>query len=388
MSFSIRDEDRKKVHLRIAKPHSPVEVLKTLFGKDLPLNRVWSIQCNPEFGTNYHGYVGRSDKNAMQWIFLNHRPICCPLILRLIKIAFKERLSLFSDQKSNALDPHDKNTFILFFLTFSQKEFTFVTENGKRCIMFHDMQKILNTIKNCVFKCLAEKATVTPHLHKMQLLKRIYLKSENSVFSNDINGYHRRKNVTPSLIRNKVVMIERRKTTSRIVTNYFNKQHRDNNIGSVKYYMDKKNNVLSSIDCQITSIKRTNLGEDNAIKKMPNGDARVQGNSMNIDITDNSVKSDKADNCHDGNNNNFTDMISPLSEWSNWTYYTNNKKCNPTRNVNDMFSENNIRSREFFESDNQFDFLPRKLYGLLHRRHIKLTNVKCFNSPDDTIPCK
>ncbi|XP_018302163.1 DNA mismatch repair protein Mlh3 [Mycetomoellerius zeteki] len=217
VSFSIRDEEQKKVVLRIAKPHNSIEVLRTLVGKDLPLNHVWSIQCGPERNSNYHGYVGLSDKNAMQWIFLNHRPIYCPLILKLIKIVFKEKLNLFSDQKSNARDPYDENVFILFFLTFSQKEFMRVTENGK-------------------------------------------------------SNYH------------------------------------------------------------------------------------------------------------------TINMISPLSEWSNWTYYTNNKKRDTTRNIN-IFPENDIRSRQFFErNNNQFDFLPRKLHGLLQHRHVKLTNVKCFNSPNDTIP--
>ncbi|XP_024876264.1 uncharacterized protein LOC112457442 [Temnothorax curvispinosus] len=375
VSFSIRDDDRKKVVLRIAKPHSSVEVLRTLFGKDLPLNRVWSVQCSPEFIANYHGYVGLSDKNAMQWIFLNHRPICCPLILRLIKIAFKERLNLFSDQESNARDPYDKNMFILFFLTFSQKEFTFVTENGERYIMFYDMQKILNTIKNCAFKCLAEEAAVsavTPYLCKTQLLKQIYLKSKRSVFSCNING---RKNVSSLVIRNKVVMtgFKRKKISPTIITDSFNKQHRDDNVES------RRNNVLNSIHCRIASI--TNLCE--VVEKVHNDVDKVQGSSMNL--TDNCTKSDKTYNYYNDSNNNCINMISPLSEWSNWTYYTNNKKRDSARNMNNTFSENDIRSRQFIESNNQFDFLPRKLYGL-QRYNVKLTNVKCFNSPNDTIP--
>lgn len=387
MSFSIRDEDRKKVVLRIAKPHSSVEVLRTLFGKDLPLNRVWSIQCGSEFSANYHGYVGLSDKNAMQWIFLNHRPICCPLILRLIKVAFKERLNLFSDQESNAHDPYDKNMFILFFLTFSQKEFTFVTESEKRYIMFYDMQKILNTIKNCVFKCLAaEKAAnfVTLHLRRTHLLKRMYLKSEKSVFS--IDG---RKNVTSSMRGNKVVMIglKKRKITSTIITNYLKKQHRDDNIESIKYCLNKKNNVLNDIHYQIASIKHTNMYENKTVKEIHDKN-KVQGSPMNFGITDKSIKSDNAPNYHDDNNNNFNiNMISPLSEWSNWTYYTNDKKRDPAKTMSNIFPENDVRSRQFIKSNNQFDFLPRKLYGLLRRR-VKLTNVKCFSSPNGTIPCK
>lgn len=379
VSFSIRDEDRKRVVLRIARPHSPIGVLGTLLGKDLPSSRVWSIQCGPEFGARYHGYVGLSDKGAMQWIFLNHRPICCPLILRLIKIAFEERLNLSSDRESR-----DRNMFILFFLTFSRKEFTFVTETGRSYITFYDMQKILNAIKTCAFKRLAENATVSapiPYSCKTQLL-RIYLKSEKSVSSN-VNG---RKNVTSSLIENRVTIgFKGGETTSAIVTDHVDTQHRDNNTESIKCYMDKKNNVLNSTRCQITSMKHANLCEEKAVKKTHNGDDKVRGSSMN-DVARNSIKSDKAYNNHD--NNNFVDMITPLSEWSNWTYHTNNKTRDPTRNTNNVISENDIRSRLFYESNNQFDFLPRKLHGLLHRRHVKLTNVKCFDSPNDTVPCK
>ncbi|EGI59690.1 hypothetical protein G5I_12092 [Acromyrmex echinatior] len=383
VSFSIRDDERKKVVLRIAKPHNSIEVLRTLVGKDLPLNHVWSIQCGSERNSNYHGYVGLSDKNAMQWIFLNHRLIYCPLILKLIKIVFEEKLNLFSDQKSNARDPYDENVFILFFLTFSQKEFT--RENGK--IMFHDMQKVLNTVKNCAFQCLADKATVsviTPYLCKMRLLKQMYLKTEQFVFANDIN---RCKNVTPSMMKSRMIMFERRKITSTITSsNYFNKQHRGDNIETASCYIHKENNdVLNSIRYQIdlTSVKRANY-ENKAMKKMHNDIYKTQGNSMNFDIANNSIKPNTI-YCDSNNNNHTINMISPLSEWSNWTYYTNNKKRDTTRNI---FPENDEHFRQFFErNNNQFDFLPRKLYGLLQHHHVKLTNVKCFNSPNDTIPC-
>ncbi|XP_011165155.3 DNA mismatch repair protein Mlh3 [Solenopsis invicta] len=375
VSFSIRDEEQKKVVLRIAKPHSPVEVLKTLFGKDLPLNHVWSIQCSPECNTNYHGYVGLSDKNAMQWIFLNHRPIYCPLILKLIQIAFKERFNL----SSNALDLCEKNIFILFFLTFSEKEFTFVIENEKRCIMFYDMQKILNPIKNCIFKSLAEEATVsaiTPYLCKTQMLKRIHLRREKSIFNN-ING---RKNVTFSIIKNKIVTIgfKKRNITSTIVSsNYFNKQHNtDDNIETVKHYIDKKHNILSNIHQTKVTIKHMNLCVDDGIKKMHNNNDETQGSSRNLRITDNLVKSDEVSNYRNDNSNNFVNMISPLSEWSNWTYYTNNKKRDSTRNMIDIHPKIDMH---------QFNVLPRKLYGFLQHRHVKLTNVKSFDSPNDTI---
>ena len=124
--------------------------------------------------------------------------------------------------------------------------------------------------------------------------------------------------------------------------------------------------------------------ENKAMKKMHNDIYKMQENSMNFDIANNSIKSDII-YCDSNNNNHTINMISPLSEWSNWTYYTNNKK----RDTRNIFPENDICFRQFFErNNNQFDFLPRKLYGLLQHRHVKLTNVKYFNSPNDTIPCK
>ncbi|XP_011631709.1 uncharacterized protein LOC105423610 [Pogonomyrmex barbatus] len=363
-------------------------VLRILFGRDLSLHRVWTIQCNSEYSTNYYGYMGLSDKNAVQWIFLNHKPIRCPLILKLIKVAFKEKLGLSSNRESNAPDSYDKNMFILLFLTFSQKEFTYVTENAKCYVMFYDIQKILNTVKNCTFECLAEEATisflpvVTPYLHKTPFLRQTYTKEiERSVFNNNING------------RKKIVMIKRKKITSTIVTDCFNKQHnRSDNVKTINYYTDKKNGILSSLHCRTnitckrTSVKYKNFGE--ARKKVHNNVDNAQTSFINFDITDNFnfPKSDKAHDYRNDNNNDSANMISPLSEWSNWTYYTKKGKGEAMRNSHDILSENNARIQRLFEFKNQFDFLPRKLHGLLQHRHVKLTNVKCFNSPNDTIP--
>ncbi|XP_014468583.1 PREDICTED: DNA mismatch repair protein Mlh3-like [Dinoponera quadriceps] len=155
VSFSIRDEEQRRVALRIAKPHCPIDILRALFGKNLPLNRIWSIRCSAKYNTKYHGYIGLSEKNAMQCIFLNHRLISCSFILKLIIDDFKKCLDVSFRSKFN-----DKNIFILFFLTLKKHEFTFTTENGKKLLMFHDMQKILNSIKACAFKCTTEGITV------------------------------------------------------------------------------------------------------------------------------------------------------------------------------------------------------------------------------------
>lgn len=346
MSFSIRDEERSKVVLRIAKPHSSIAILKTLFGKDLPSNHIWFIQCNSEYNTDYHGYIGISNSNATQWIFLNYRPIHCPFILKLIKVAFKEELNLSFDQKSNAKEIHDENIFVLLFLTFPENKFLFITENGKRHVVFYDTQQILNNIKNCVFKCLSKDFTssATPYSCKTHLLKQIYLKSEKSVFNNNIN--ERNKKSTSLIRESEIVRIDfkRKKITSTIVTNY------------------SMHETCSDVD------KRQRIFTSRA-------------------ITNDSAESNKTNNSHNYyncNNNDSANIISPLSEWSNWTYCTNIKEHCSVRNM----CNTSKSAQQIFKCIRQFDFLPRKLYNFLQYRHIKLTDVKRFNSPNSAFSCK
>lgn len=349
------------------------------------------IQCNSEYNTNCHGYVGLSEKNdATQCIFLNHRPIRCPLILKLIRIGFKESLDFSLYPALGAPDLRDKNIFILFFLTFPQTEYAFVNENGKRFVMFSDLQKILNNIKHCTFKHFTEKTIVrnsTAYLYEAPLLKETYVKSERSILNNSISKH--KKNVTSLTKKHKIVMISVKR--EKIVTNYSSKQH--NEIFDVKTnncYIKKGNNTLNNTHCQvdIVSAKCTKSSEDKVTEKTYNDIDKVQANSADLAITNNFPESNKL--CHflNSNDNDFVNIISPLSEWSNWTYCTKNKEHESVKNIYDMFSKNGIRYQQFSEYTKQFDFLPRKLHGLLQHRRAKLTNVNCFNSPNSTISRK
>lgn len=386
MSFSIRDEERRKVVLRIAKPHSPIQVLRTFFGKSLSLNHLWLIQCRSE--SNMNGYIGLWDKNVTQWIFLNHRLIYCPFILKLIKIAFENRNDLSSNRESNAQDLHDKNLFILLFFTLSPREFTFFNENGKRHVIFYDMQKILSNIKNCMFKCLTEETTICAatlsDLCETQPLKQIYLKAEGSIFDNNINGYN--KNVI-SLKEKKVVTVglKRKRITSTIVTN--KRHNKESNNMKIINCAEEENNV-SNNQIDIASTKHTNLCKNKITKKMHNDNDRTSAIFTNLVATNDFVESRKTCNYHNDNDNDVGNMISPLSEWSNWSYYTNNRERNSAKNVSDKFSKKDIRFQRLFNYTDQFDFLPRKLHGLLRHRHVKLTNMKCINSPNNTISRK
>ncbi|XP_032677525.1 DNA mismatch repair protein Mlh3-like isoform X2 [Odontomachus brunneus] len=371
VSFSIRDEEQERVVMRIAKPHSPIDVLRTLFGKNLPMNHIWSIQCDAKYNTNYHGYVGLSDKNAMQYIFLNYRLINCSSILKLIIAGFKKNLDLSFYQKFNAQSLQDENIFILLFITLTQDEFAFITENGKKLLMFRDMQKILNSIKTWTFNCVAEKTTVsasTTYSNDAQLLKQICLKPEGSIFDNIDRCV---KNITP-LMRRKIIItgIKRKATISNLATTYSDKLRKK--ISDIKIANHQSNRT----DIFYAKYKKS-LGNQ-ITKKSYNDIDKIQ--AYNPAITNNGAK---INDHHNSENDDFTN-ISLCSDWSNWTYYSNNER-NSVRNVQDIFPKEDPRYQQLFEYIRSFDFLPQKLYNLLRYHQDKITNIKYVNNSNSTI---
>lgn len=333
-----------------------------------------------------HGYIGLSNKNEEHWIFLNHRLIYCPFILELIKIAFKERINLSSNQESNVQDLHDKNMFVIFFFILSPREFTFFNEDGERHVMFYNMQKILNNIKNCTFKYLAEEtiyAAALSDLRETQPLKQMQLNARDSVFNNKINEYH--ENVT-SLKENKVVAFNLKRKRTTIVTN--KRHNKETSNMKIVNFAEEENIVLNS-QIDIASTKHTNnLYEGKITKKIYSNVDETSATFTNLTATNNFVESRETRNDYNGNDNDFGNAISLLSEWSDWSYYTNDKECNSAKNVIDKVSKKDINFQRLLNCTDRFNFLPRKLHGLLRHRHVKLTNMKRFDSPSNTISRK
>ncbi|XP_029170743.1 uncharacterized protein LOC114940311 [Nylanderia fulva] len=236
------------------------------------------------------------------------------------------------------------------------------------------MQKILNDINNCVFKCLTEEtkicAAAISNLHVTQPSK--HLKFEESIF-NKMNGYNK------NLKGNKVITIglKRKKITSTIATN--NKRPNKENDNMKITDCAAEGNINNQID-----IASTNLCEGKITKKIHNNVNRTPASFINFAATNDCIESRKTCNYHD-NDNDSENMISPLSEWSNWSYYTNNRQRDSARNISDKIFQKDIHFPRFLNYIDQFDFLPRKLHGLLRHRHVKLTNVKSFDSPNNTI---
>lgn len=422
--------------MRIAKPHSPIEILKVLFKENLSSDHIWLIQHIAESNMMiYHGYIGLSDKNTMQRIFLNNKPICSSLILKLIKISFKETLSL--DEEFNI---QNKNIFIVFFLTLPKKEFTYIIEKEKKCVMFYDIHKILSSIKSCIFKRLSKENTVyagSSYLTKRQPLKKMYLRSKTPVFNNKHNKYFRSlMKKYKKLQKSRIAMIGFKRDISRCRIDYSKKPHNESNNADVISSCIKKdkNNRLPSasrnfqmgIKMDINSMKHTVLRKNFSTVKSSNienlyssrkythefnneksaplettgstclQDSKITKNIYNhanetgMSCTNSanvSIKSKKILYNY-RNSNDCLNTISVLSEWSDWTNCMNDKPNNSMKNIYNILPKNNTGFQQSIKRVNQFDFLPRKLCNLLQYRHAKLTNVKCFDSSTSAISRK
>lgn len=336
------------------------------------------MRCKSKLNSvKYHGYIGLSNRNEEHWIFLNHRSIYCPLILKLIKTAFRERINLSSNQGSNLQDLHDKNMFVIFSFILSPREFTFFNEDGKRHVIFYNMQKILNNIKNCTFKCL-EKTTIfaaLSDLRETRPLTQMQLNSKDSISNSKINEY---KNVT-SLNENKVAAfnLKRKRITSTILTN--KRRNKETNNMKIINFAEEENVVLNN-QIDIASTKHTNnLCQGKITKKICSNVDGTSATFTNLAARNNFVESRETCNDHDGKDFGKDFAISPLSEWSDWNYDTSDK---------DKVSKKDINFQRLLNCTDRFNFLPRKLHGLLRHRHAKLTSVKRFDSPSNTISRK
>lgn len=150
--------------------------------------------------------------------------------------------------------------------------------------------------------------------------------------------------------------------------------------------VQKKKNMLNSIECQIENIftRHTESYKEKVLDKVYNNNDKMQQKFANS-ITNDFTGFDKSCDFYNNNNNNFV-KNSSLSVWSDWTY-TNKKVCNSSRKVNKANCKNDEYFQKISKYTKQFDFLPKKLYNLLRHR-AKLTNVQRLSSPNKTILCK
>ncbi|XP_017767501.1 PREDICTED: DNA mismatch repair protein MutL-like [Eufriesea mexicana] len=145
-SFSVRDDQEKKVTMIITKPHNPIDIFKSLYKKEVLLHKIWYIKSMKKPDIKFYAYIGFSNSNfiASQCIFLNDKLVHCPIILQVASTTFINTLKFFKKRHCQQI-PEKRAIFILFFIM--SNKYIFTIENGKKTLMFSDMQDILQTIR-------------------------------------------------------------------------------------------------------------------------------------------------------------------------------------------------------------------------------------------------
>ncbi|KOC58708.1 DNA mismatch repair protein mutL, partial [Habropoda laboriosa] len=147
VSFSIRDDHKKEVIMIITKPHDPINIFKLLYNREVLLREIWCIKCTRKSDIKFCAYIGLADVNfaAMQNMFLNNKPVHCPLILQVVSATFMNSLQLFKKIQYEQFLKRD-NVFILLYIWCT--EYIFTIENGKRTLILPNVQSLLQNIKS------------------------------------------------------------------------------------------------------------------------------------------------------------------------------------------------------------------------------------------------
>lgn len=130
----------------ITKPHNPIDIFKLLYKKEVLIHKIWYIRSVKKPDIKFCAYIGLSNSNftASQCIFLNDKLVHCPIILQVASTTFIDTLKLFKKQHCKQI-PKEKAIFILFFIM--SNKYIFTIENGKKTLMFSNIQDILQTVR-------------------------------------------------------------------------------------------------------------------------------------------------------------------------------------------------------------------------------------------------
>ncbi|XP_054014068.1 DNA mismatch repair protein Mlh3-like isoform X1 [Hylaeus anthracinus] len=346
VSFSIRDDQQKKVILRITKQHRPIEIFKFLYNKEISINNLLYIKDTKESDAKFCAYIGltNTELSAKQYVFLNNRFVHCPLILQMISAIFINTLHNFA-RKHYWQIPKKETIFILLFITC--EEYFFTIEKGKKTLVLPILQDLLHTVRSAIVNIFVENAMSPFNSDSNQIIEHRIYSCINHLTKTSKQGciLHSLCNI----IKKKITEIE----VPLIQGNAVDKR----NVSIVKSCEQLKlNNILTQ-------------------KEWKN-------NETGYEITTNQLKSNEITNTVQlftpvSQTNNVTKetVTLTLSEWSNWTYLNSG-----SHTVNKINKFNN-NSRNFYK---HFDFLPLKLHKLL-RGISKLTKTNTFNESCESI---
>lgn len=130
----------------IAKPHKPLDVFKSLYSQEVSLHKIWYTKCTKKSNIKFCAYIGLADSKtaASQYIFVNDKLVHCPLILQVVSATFIDILKFFRKEHYEHVSKKEA-VFILLFIMCTNYSFTI--ENGKRTLMFSNIQDLLQIIR-------------------------------------------------------------------------------------------------------------------------------------------------------------------------------------------------------------------------------------------------
>ncbi|XP_076228815.1 uncharacterized protein LOC116428374 [Nomia melanderi] len=174
VSFSIRDDQERRLIMAITKPHKPMDIFKLLYYKEVSFNNLWYINNMNDPCTKFHAFIGFSNRksNAIQYIFLNNRPVHCPLIRQVISNAFINALKLFVKAGLHQI-PKRKAIFILLFISCTEHIFTL--ENRKKTLILPSVRNLLLSIQNEIETIFLKDIKPLSSINSIKLAKKTLL---------------------------------------------------------------------------------------------------------------------------------------------------------------------------------------------------------------------
>nr|XP_033325503.1 uncharacterized protein LOC117220009 [Megalopta genalis] len=337
VSFSIRDDQESKVIMAVGRPHESIEIFKLLYYKEISFDNLWHISNTNESRIKFSAFIGLSNtkSNALQYIFLNNRPVHCPYILQMISAALNGRVRSLVGSRIHEI-PKMKSTFILLFI--SCTDYIFTMENRKRTLILPSIQDLLFGIRNEIYNIFFNNT-----IHFSKSLSKNVRRHTNLIYNclNSTNG---------------IVFFEKPRTSSKLFS--------------------EKNRVLHTV-CYVVQKETTKL-----IVPPPCGTTigshssrpLYYSDAMNTDKDNRnaipSYETSQIPKSKVSDIQKFTPASIALtfSDWSNWTYIDNkSNKLNETKKFGG--------SVQYYK---HFDFLPNKLHKLL-RGNKKLTRTDVMN---------
>lgn len=351
--------------MAITKFHKPIEIFKLLYNTEISIDNLWHIESTKESDIKFSAYIGSGNVilNDRQYIFLNNRPVHCPLILQMVLATFIAALHNCIRTQYWQI-PKKETIFILLFITC--KEYFFTIENGKKTLILPKIQDLLQSVRNEILNTFAKNNTMClskSALSHIKGQKNLIYSCENNfnnakLFENTLIHRELRASKRACVLHTFCHIIKKRTTTLKILPifeNTTNKQKASINC----FDRMKLNSINTQVECKSNETQ-----------------CKMSLNQLKINETTDAVQ--LLTPASQNNTISKETVTLTLSEWSNWTYPDNGSYS--LKKINKLHSN----SQKFYK---HFNFLPEKLHKLL-RGNTKLTKTDILNESRRSISAK